>query len=291
MIEALTLPLTILGAVLFLAAATYVWRQMWIRQRTRDRLTAPDLAIEVETVEPPLLHTRPFARRHYILPWLVGLLVGGSVYLFAGWNGLFSITAGALLGLLGSQFDAFLLNRKSLLIETQLGDAIDIIVGGLRAGAGVLNGLENAVLESRSPLRPQMEEVLGRIRYGDDPQAVFQALTKRVPLETFQLFASALSVHWEVGGSLAPTLAGVGRAVRDRIEITRRIRSLTAQSRVSLLAVLLVTYFIGIVIWRNDPPRMEQFLSTTIGSAMIAGAVLLQAFGIVWSSVLSRMKY
>jgi hypothetical protein len=36
---------------------------------------------------------------------------------------------------------------------------------------------------------------------------------------------------------------------------------------------------------------MEQFLSTTIGSAMIAGAVLLQAFGIVWSSVLSRMKY
>ena len=49
----------------------------------------------------------------------------------------------------------------------------------------------------------------------------------RVPLETFRLFAAALTVHQEVGGSLAPTLATVGRIIRDRIELTRRIRSLT----------------------------------------------------------------
>jgi Type II secretion system (T2SS), protein F len=77
--------------------------------------------------------------------------------------------------------------------------------------------LESAAQESRPPLREQLDEVTGRIHFGDDAQAVFRSLTERVPLETFLLFSSALSVHWEVGGSLAPTLATVGRTIRDRI--------------------------------------------------------------------------
>ena len=151
--------------------------------------------------------------------------------------------------------------------------------------------MQNAAQEAKNPLRPQLEELLGRIRYGDDPQTVLRALEARVPLETFRLFASALSVHWETGGSLAPTLATVGKVIRDRIEVNRRIRSLTGQARASTLAVLLVTYFLFLIIWRNDPERMRQFLATTIGKGMVAGTVVLQAIGIVWASFLSRLKY
>ena len=49
------------------------------------------------------------------------------------------------------------------------------------------------------------------------------------------LFAAALSVHWEVGGSLAPILATVGRTVRDRIELSRRISAMTTQARLSIV--------------------------------------------------------
>ena len=47
------------------------------------------------------------------------------------------------------------------------------------------------------------------IRFGDDPRDVFRALAERVGTETFLLFASTLSTHWEVGGSLTPTLSSV----------------------------------------------------------------------------------
>jgi tight adherence protein B len=120
---------------------------------------------------------------------------------------------------------------------------------------------------------------------------VLRALERRVPLETVRLFCAALSVHWEVGGSLAPVLATVGRTIRDRIELSRRVRSLTTQSRVSTVAILGTTYFIALVVWRNDPPRMETFLKTTVGQWLVAAAVLLQALGIVWSTLLTRMKY
>ncbi len=163
------------------------------------------------------------------------------------------------------------------------------MVAALRAGASVADALENAMGESRSPLRPQLEEVVGRIRFGDDPRTVYHGLTERVPLETFLLFASALSVQSETGGSLAPTLASVGRTIRDRIEIARRIRSNSAQSEVSTLAVLLLTYFIALVVWRTNPEQMHEFLATTIGQWAVAGTILLQAVGLVWMSLISRL--
>ena len=106
-------------------------------------------------------------------------------------------------------------------------------------------------------MRPQLEEVVGRIQLGDNPQTVYRSLTQRVPLETFLLFSSALAVHWETGGSLAPILASVGRTIRDRIEITRRLRSNASQSDLSTLAVLMLTYFIALVVWRTNPEQMQ----------------------------------
>jgi tight adherence protein B len=112
-----------------------------------------------------------------------------------------------------------------------------------------------------------------------------------VPLETFALFTAALAVHWEVGGTLAPTLAVVGRAIRDRIALTRRIRALTAEARVSIIAVLAMTYFIAAFVWVSDPQRMQTFLGTRVGSALAAGAIFLQGLGIVWASAISRLKF
>jgi Flp pilus assembly protein TadB len=198
---------------------------------------------------------------------------------------------GILFGLLGSLVESMRVQRRFALIEGQLSDSIDIIVGSLRAGAGVTDALASSLVEAREPLRSELHEVLNRLRLGDEPALVFQNLTRRVPLETFGLFAATLATHWEVGGSLAPPMASVGRTIRDRIEIARRIRSLTTQSRVSTMAVLAATYFIAAVIWRNDPERMQNFLATSIGRALVVAAVIMQGIGLVWSAWLGRVKY
>ena len=204
---------------------------------------------------------------------------------------IFAAAVCIVVSLLGNQLEIYLSGRKAMRIEGQLADAIDMMIGALGAGAGVMVSLESAVREAREPLRSPLEEMVARIRLGDDPQAVFQGLCKRVPLETFLLFASALAVQWETGGSLAPTLATVGRTIRDRVELSRRIRSNVVQSQLSVIAVLGVTYFLALVIWRSDPERMRQFLATSFGQWSIAASMLLQAFGIVWMSAISRIRF
>ena len=71
----------------------------------------------------------------------------------------------------------------------------------------------------------------------------------------------------------------------------RRIRSNSAQSEVSTLAVLFLTYFIALVVWRSNPEQMHEFLDTKIGQWAVAATILLQAVGLVWMSVISRMKF
>jgi len=283
-----------LTAMILFAGAGVVF-YLWIDARRQNiarlRLEHGFAALaEPEAAAPQLRPVRPFARRYRALPWLVGGAVAAGLWIVLGLRPIYSATAGLVVGLLGWQLEAMLAERRIQKIEVQLADAIDLMVGALRAGAGMTKALESAVQESRPPLSEQLDEVAGRIHFGDDPQTAFHSLTERVPLETFVLFCSALSVHWEVGGSLAPTLATVGRTIRDRIELSRRVRAMSTQARVSIISVMAITYFIALLMWANDPSRMQGFLSTNIGGWLVAVAVLLQALGIVWSASITRSK-
>jgi len=273
-----------------IAGLVQLWRMLHIRRLTRERL-----AEEPELSEPPQAEAvpavRPFLRRRRWLPWAAGVVVGCLFYFVLGWAAPFAVSLALIAALLGSQLEAHLAERKTARMENQLADAVDLMVGTLSAGAGVNNALETAANESRRPLRPQLEEVVGRIRLGDHPPTVFHGLVRRVPLETFLLFSSALAVHWETGGSLGPTLSTLGRTIRDRIEITRRIRANITQSHLSTLAVLGLTYLIALIMWLSNPEHMRAFLTSPTGQWFLAFTMLLQAMGIAWMSAISRLKF
>ncbi len=279
----------IVSLAAMLAAVIFAWRQMSLRQVTLNRLAEP-VDAPVGTIG--LRHTAfgPL-RRLWWLPWTFGLAVAIALFFLAGLWLIYSAAIGLIVALLSSELETYLAQRKAARLETQLADAIDLMIGALGAGTGVTNAMQAAAEETRQPLKGQLDDLLGRIRLGDDPQQVFRGLADRVPLETFTLFASSLAVHWEVGGSLTPTLAMVGRTIRDRIEIARRIRSNTAQSQLSTVFILLLTYFIAAVVWRNNPEQMAAFVRTEIGSYFVAGSMMLQCLGIVWMNWISKARF
>ncbi|QDV45846.1 Bacterial type II secretion system protein F domain protein [Stieleria neptunia] len=234
---------------------------------------------------------RRLARRWFWVPWTVGILMALSVWIVFRWPPQYVLAIGAVVSLLLNQFESFLHTRHIAKLERQLADAIDIMVGAVSAGAALGPAMDAATLETDRPLKPYLQEIAGRIRLGDDPASVFRSLADRVPLETFLLFSSSLAVHFEVGGRLAPTLATVGRTIRDRIEITRRIQSNIAQSQFSTFAILGLIYLIAVIVWRNGPEPMREFVTSTVGSWFIAGSIIMQAVGIAWMNLISKPKF
>jgi len=256
--------------------------------RLRERLTE---ASEEQAISSDEFLPQVFARRHHLAPWVFAALVFAIVYWLVSIPLVFATVISIIVGLLAMQADAIWLAWRQDRIENQLADAIDLMVAAVKVGSSIQNALDYAAQDARQPLRSQLEEVVGRIRYGDAPKDVMEQLTQQVPLETFRLFATTLSVNWEVGGSLVRPLANVGRTIRDRIELTRRLRAMTTQSRMSVVAVILVTYFIGALMWRNDPERMAGFLQSNVGQAIVTVAMLLQGMGVLWISRISKIKF
>src|SRR5262249_2631791 len=102
---------------------------------------------------------------------------------------------------------------------------------------------------------------------------------------------TSVAIHWEVGGSLATTLATVGHTVRDRIELSRRVRAQGVEAHASVAVVLLLAYLLAFLMWRANPDRLRAFFRPGVGTGLGAGVVSLQAIGLLWMSRLSRSTY
>jgi len=279
----------VLGFLAGLAFVGFGWRAAWLRQHSLERMSEFDPSSQ--PVAGSGIEPRPFVHRYLVWPWILGLTFGLLLYFFTPVGKYFAPVFGLMLALALDRADSWRVARRTLLVEQQLAGVLDLLIGALQAGSGVLAALEVVVDESKQPIKAQLGEVLGRVRFGDNPQTVLDQLVARVPLETFQLFAQTLSVHWEVGGSLSAPLASVARTIRDRVELSRRLHAMTMQSRITILIVMGVTYFIGLLMWRNDPVRMEDFIRAEMGQAMLAACLGMQALGVAWVSMISRVRF
>lgn len=282
-------------SLLIVAAATVFYLAYAAHARNR---AAARLASMIDTADgggggplPPQRGGQTFPRRYRLVPPAVAL---GVIVLLSMATRLplqIGIAIGALAGVFASLLEAHRAEQQEALIETQLAAAIDLMVSSIRAGAGLLAAFESTLEEAEQPLRRYFQDVAGRIRLGDDPRAAVSDLQSRVPLETFQLFATSLAIHWEVGGSLATTLSTVGRTIRDRIELSRRVRAQGVESHASVAVVMTITYILALLMWKTNPDRLEAFVRTGIGTTLVAAAIGMQAVGLVWMSRLSRSKF
>jgi tight adherence protein B len=276
------LPVVLIAAV---GGVLWYWRHTWVREQIRQRLKAGS-----ESDDTAEIAELPFARRHHIFPWVCGIVVAALLIFAVNWPNNISVALGVVVALLLTQVDAWILEIRLSRIESQLADCIDMLVASVQAGSSLQSALEVASNEIMEPLKGELQEMVARLRLGDAPTDVFELLRQRVPAETFRLFCTTLSVNWEVGGGLANTLASIGQTIRDRITISRQIRTLSTQGRITTLAVLSITYLLAAMMWQSDPPRMIGFLSIPTGQWLVTGALLLQGIGIAMVAKLSRPK-
>jgi tight adherence protein B len=278
------------GAAAGAGALWWLWRGRRLHRISRERLReeGPGATHHEEeyTVE-----LQPTLRRHHALPFVVGACCGVGLLLLLRVDVVYCVAFGVITGVMTYIIEQFLAAHAALKLEMQLANAIDLMVGALGAGSGLAEAIDSAARESPEPLRSELQEILGRIRYGEAPVRVFEDFSSRVPLETFRLFTFTLAVHGEVGGSLSQTLSTVGRSIRDRIEISRRIRTQATEAQASVIGIVCITYFLGLLMWRTNPANFEEFLKHPIGANLAAGAMILQAIGLLWITKLSQLRF
>lgn len=282
--------LTLLLFVALAAALFHVAYSAWMRE---DRPVAPpgETPGDDAGAATAKAAVKTFPARYYCASPLAGLGVAGLIQVAGRLPIEYSAAFGLLAAVLVYVFEEWLAAQRAARIEMQLADTIDLMVGALRAGTGLLASLEAAYQESQDPFRPYLRDLIGRIRLGEDPVTAIQSLAQRIPLETFRFFATSFCVHWETGGSMAQTLTSIGRTIRDRIEMSRRIQAQAVEVHASVVGIMAISYAVTFIMWRSNPGSLEEFLTSPIGAFIAAAAIVLQAVGVFWISRMSRVRY
>jgi tight adherence protein B len=289
MYSLILLAVVLAGGLLALRGAQASRTRRLALERIGAQILEDGAAGGIPRVEEAALPVYP--RRYRWAPLAAGLAVGPLIVWLTG----LPIAYGFGFGFLGAAIAYLLEERRADMqiqrIEAQLADALDMMVASLRAGTALLAALEATLTESRQPMRGELENLVGRIRLGEDPRAAVRELAMRVPLESFRLFSYCLLVHWETGGSLAVSLRTVASTVRDRIEVARRIAAQAVESQVSVVAVMGITYGLVLLMYHTSPLTYRKLLFSLIGSYIACGLMFMQGLGIIWIWRMSRIRF
>ena len=207
---------------------------------------------------------------------VLGVLVGAAVHPLAG--ALASILLLAVppftLGLLAS--------RRRAAFESQLPDVLDSLVGSLKSGFGLEQGLRLAADQVADPMRQELGLVLREVGVGSTLEVALAALAARMPGEDLRLFVAAVALARETGGSLAEVFGELAATVRSRRQVEGRMRSLTAQGRLQGVVVGALPVALGTAMYLIQPEMMRRFLNSPTGWALMALGAGLELVGVLW---------
>lgn len=166
-------------------------------------------------------------------------------------------------------------------IESQLVEAIQLIANALRAGFGLMQGLEAAARQVPDPLAMELKRTLRDISLGASLEQALENLNNRISSADLDIAVTAVLIQRQVGGNLAEILDTVANTMRERERIKGEIRTLTAQQRLTGLVIGLMPVALAMLITLMRRDYLEPLFTETLGLVMLGGAVVMQVTGLV----------
>ncbi len=113
----------------------------------------------------------------------------------------------------------------------QLGDMLNLMVNGLRAGYSTMQAMEAISRELPAPISDEFHRVVQEMQIGITMEKSLDNLLRRIPSEDLDFVITAINVQREVGGNLSEILDNISFTIRERVRIKGEIRVMTAQVR------------------------------------------------------------
>lgn len=172
--------------------------------------------------------------------------------------------------------------RRRNAFADQLDDSLQLIASSLRAGHSLLQSLAAVAREAEEPTRDEFARIINETRVGRELSVALDETAARMGSEDFVWVTEAIAINREVGGNLAEVLDGVGFTIRERNQIRRQVKALSAEGKLS--AYVLIALPIGITgfLAMTNPSYMGKFTQSLVGYVLIGVSVVMLTIGSLW---------
>jgi tight adherence protein B len=226
---------------------------------------------------------------YLIIAVVSGLACAALAYL---WKGQIAGGIGMFLGL-------FVLPRtvvkrkgkkRAAAFSEQLSDTLQLLSSSLRAGQGLMQAIDSVAKEGDKPASEEFRRVTVEARLGRDLVDSLKGMCERLDSEDFGWVIPAIEINREVGGDLAEVLETVASTVRDRADIRRQVKTLSAEGKMSAYVLLGLPIGIALMVKASNPAYIGALLTGT-GLWLSGAGVLLMVIGGVWLFKLCKIEF
>jgi tight adherence protein B len=166
--------------------------------------------------------------------------------------------------------------------EEQLPDAIDAMKRALRAGHPFSAALKLVSEDMDQPVAREFELTYADINYGSDLRRAMLGLLQRMPSVTVMALVTSVLVQKETGGNLAEILGQISSVIRSRFRFQRKVKTLSAEGRLSAWILALIPFALFIIISVTTPDYLPVLLEEPIGRKLVAFGFVMAVVGIYW---------
>jgi tight adherence protein B len=181
-------------------------------------------------------------------------------------------------------------NKRISKFEEQLPDAIDIMRRALKAGHPFSSTLKLVSQDMDAPVAKEFEITFNDISYGNNTRRAMLGLLTRVPSVTVMALVTSILVQKETGGNLAEVLEQIAKVIRGRFRFHRKVKTFTAEGRMSAWVLALVPLILFAAIWVTTPDYLPMMTEDPRGQKLIMYAFISGAAGVVWIRRIIRIE-
>jgi tight adherence protein B len=179
-------------------------------------------------------------------------------------------------------------DRKRQLFAEQLPDNLQVLASALRAGHSFIGALSVVVDDAPEPSRTEFRRVVADEQLGVPLEDALHVVVERMESRELEQVALVAALQRQTGGNTAEVLDRVTETIRERFELRRTVRTLTAQGRLSRWVVSFLPLFLLLVITLINPGYMHVMYSSLAGRiALVFSALMVLAGSLVIKRIIN----
>jgi tight adherence protein B len=174
------------------------------------------------------------------------------------------------------------LGRQRQLFAEQLPDNLQVLASALRAGHSLVGALSVVVDDSPEPSKAEFQRVIADEQLGVSLDEAFGVVVRRMASRDLEQVALVAALQRNTGGNTAEVLDRVTDTVRERFELRRMVKTLTAQGRMSRWIVTALPIGLLVFITAVSPEYMRPLFEEPVGRVLlVVGGLMLLAGSLV----------
>ncbi len=181
-------------------------------------------------------------------------------------------------------------NKRLARIDEQLPEAVDIMRRALQAGHPFKECLHLVAEELDEPINKEFAVTFSDLSYGCDLKLALLGLLERVQSVNVMALVTSILIQRETGGNLAEILSNIGKIIRARFRFSRKVRTLSAEGRMSAWILALVPFVLFVMLYVTTPEYLPVLVESELGRKLVVAAMLAMGLGILWMRKIIRIE-